>query len=66
MNTTFWQGKRVIVTGGAGFLGRVVVKKLKEHGASEIIVPRSADYDLTKLKAIKQLTVAQKMAHRLI
>jgi len=55
MSNTFWQDKRVIVTGGAGFLGRVVVKKLKERGASEIIVPRSADYDLTKLKAIKQL-----------
>lgn len=55
MNTTFWQGKRVIVTGGAGFLGRVVVKKLKERGASEIIVPRSADYDLTKLRAIERL-----------
>jgi len=55
MNTAFWHGKRVIVTGGAGFLGRVIVRKLEERGTDEVIVPRSANYDLTKLKAIKQL-----------
>jgi GDP-L-fucose synthase len=36
------------VTGGAGFLGSVVVNRLAEHGASEIIVPRRSDYDLVK------------------
>ena len=55
MNTTFWKGKRIIVTGGAGFLGRVIVKKLHSAGAAEVIVPRSATYDLTQLKAVKQL-----------
>jgi GDP-L-fucose synthase len=52
---TFWRDKRVIVTGGAGFLGTFVVEKLKERGAAEIIVPRSKDYDLTQLDAIQQL-----------
>ncbi|MDP2660970.1 MAG: NAD-dependent epimerase/dehydratase family protein, partial [Dehalococcoidia bacterium] len=42
----FWKDKHVIVTGGAGFLGAIVVKKLQERGAAEVIVPRSKDYDL--------------------
>jgi len=43
---SFWQDKRVTVTGGAGFLGRYVVQKLAEHGAEQVFVPRKADYDL--------------------
>ncbi len=45
----------MIVTGGAGFLGSFVVDKLTERGAADIVVPRTADYDLTQLEAIKQL-----------
>jgi GDP-L-fucose synthase len=51
----FWRGKRVVVTGGAGFLGAVVVRTLHERGAAEVVVPRSADYDLRQLKAIRRL-----------
>jgi GDP-L-fucose synthase len=40
-------GKRILVTGGAGFLGRHVVRRLEERGAAAVIVPRSADCDLT-------------------
>jgi GDP-L-fucose synthase len=44
-----------VVTGGAGFLGRVVVEKLRERGPAEITVPRSRDYNLVDLDAVKQL-----------
>ena len=42
----FWAGKSVVVTGGAGFLGRAVVRRIRERGADKVFVPRSADYDL--------------------
>jgi GDP-L-fucose synthase len=46
----FWSGRSVVVTGGAGFLGRVVVAKLRSLGA-DVVVPRSAEFDLTKAAA---------------
>jgi GDP-L-fucose synthase len=46
--------KSVMVTGGAGFLGRVVVERLKERGAKNVFVPRSKDFDLTKPDAIER------------
>ena len=47
-DAAFWPGRRVMVTGGGGFLGKVVVRRLESNGASDIFVPRSADYDLRK------------------
>ncbi len=44
--TEFWRGRRVMVTGGGGFLGTAVVRRLQLAGATEIFVPRSRDYDL--------------------
>lgn len=43
---SFWGGKTVVVTGGAGFLGKPTVRMLAELGA-EVRVPRSAEHDLT-------------------
>jgi GDP-L-fucose synthase len=52
---TFWNDKRVIVTGGAGFLGSFVVEKLKSRGAQDVFVPRTRDYDLTQVENIRRM-----------
>ncbi|WP_379971141.1 GDP-L-fucose synthase family protein [Ectobacillus sp. sgz5001026] len=41
-----WENKKVMVTGGAGFLGSHVVERLRELGCKQIIIPRSRQYDL--------------------
>lgn len=51
----FWDNKRVLVTGGAGFLGSFVVEKLRERGCKNIFVPRSKEYDLVQMEAVKRL-----------
>ena len=44
----YWTTRRVMVTGGAGFLGTWVVQKLRQRGCQSIVVPRSKDYDLRR------------------
>jgi GDP-L-fucose synthase len=51
----FWSQKRICITGGAGFLGRVVTRKLKEKGATEIFIPLIEKYDLVDPKSIDQM-----------
>jgi len=48
-------GKRILVTGGAGFLGQRVCAHLRERGAGAVIVPRRVEYDLTEQAAARRL-----------
>jgi len=50
-----WADKKVVVTGGAGFLGSFVVEELKRRGCKDVFVPRSRDYDLVEMEAVRRL-----------
>ncbi|MFM8393448.1 MAG: GDP-L-fucose synthase family protein [Acidobacteriota bacterium] len=47
--------QRVVVTGGAGFLGTYVTRRLRERGVEQIFVPRRQDYDLVKIEQVRRL-----------
>jgi len=49
------ENKRITVTGGAGFLGKHLVAKLKERGCKDIFIPLIKDYDLVNMEAVKRL-----------
>ena len=53
--TIYLTNKRITVTGGEGFLGRYIVKRLREKGCENIFIPKIEEYDLTDLSAIKRM-----------
>jgi GDP-L-fucose synthase len=52
---SFWKDRRVVVTGGSGFLGSHIVEKLQAEGCENLWIPRSSDFDLRTTEDIKQL-----------
>ncbi len=48
-------GRRVLVTGGAGFVGSFLVERLRAAGVNDLAVPRSRDYDLVDRQACRRL-----------
>jgi GDP-L-fucose synthase len=57
---SFWKGRRVLVTGGGGFLGRVLVETLGRRGAAGVLAPRSAELDLRERDAVRAYLAAEK------
>jgi GDP-L-fucose synthase len=52
---SFWQDRRVVVSGGNGFLGSFVVEKLRAAGTRDVFVPRSHEYDLREKAEARRL-----------
>jgi GDP-L-fucose synthase len=61
MSSLDLKNKRILVTGGAGFLGRQVVAQLLQAGAdlNQIMIPRSKDYNLCTLEACQKVVQNQ-------
>lgn len=57
---SFWHDKRVVITGGAGFLGKHLTARLAAENPADIFIPRSAQYNLVDNEAVKQLYTDRK------
>ena len=55
-----FRSKKVVVTGGAGFLGRVVCDRLRERGCADVLVPRRRDFDLTTDEGVARMYAQMK------
>ncbi|MDP2899222.1 MAG: GDP-L-fucose synthase [bacterium] len=54
-NAEFWANRRVTVTGGAGFLGKHLVRRLNERGCKNVFVPLIEEYNLVRLEDIRRM-----------
>jgi GDP-L-fucose synthase len=51
----FWKGRRICVTGGAGFLGSYILAGLKHRGAREVVAPSVKEFDLVQPEAVRKM-----------
>lgn len=51
----FWQNKRIVVTGGQGFLGSFIIEGLKQRGCKQIFIANKPEYDLTEIDSINYM-----------
>ena len=51
----FWKGRRICVTGGAGFLGSYLLAGLKHRGAGEVVAPSVKEFDLVQPEAVRKM-----------
>jgi GDP-L-fucose synthase len=51
--SSFWDKRRVVVTGGAGFLGSYILESLQARHAPQVFVPQIEEYDLTRLEDVR-------------
>lgn len=63
-DTEPWASKRVLVTGGGGFLGRAVVSALRARGVTDILTPRKRDVDLRDGEAVRGLLASTRAGDR--
>ena len=54
-DAAFWTDRKVLITGGRGFLGQAVVDCVRQRGANELFTPSSSEYDLRDRSAVTQL-----------
>ena len=57
--SSFWRGKKVLITGGTGFLGKFVASELKKLGVKKIFLPRSKDFDLREKRNCQKVVKDQ-------
>jgi GDP-L-fucose synthase len=50
-----FRGKRIVVTGGSGFLGKFLIARLRAHGVTEVFAPRKRDHDLCNREEVEKL-----------
>lgn len=53
--SNFFRDRRIVVTGGAGFLGSYIIHDLKERGCKDILIPKTEDYDLVKMEDVNRM-----------
>ena len=58
--SSFWENRKVLVTGGGGFLGSAVLRVLESRGATDIVAPSHDEFDLSRIDDVDKMFVAHR------